>query len=218
MSMPFLKKLIQRGTTSTELSAQATDAGEALVAASMAPYEETTRSGYHLHCTATTATAGVVALPTRAAGIAMWNSAEDDGKVIVIDAIYAIAATGHATALCTAALICVVGQTDVVEIARTLIPRKNNGNGPAYDAVANIAAGGGTVLDAVTGVAIGWIGIGPTHHFTVTNTPGVVLWADVGGRIIVPPARAFGVNVIASYIGPTWNCGIMWHEKQLTLG
>ena len=217
MSMPFLKKLLQRGTTSTELSAQGNDAGELLVAAGMAEYEETSRSGLGMHVIATTATAAVVALPTRAAGIAMSNSAEDGGKSIIIDAIFAVNDTGHAV-LGQSGLICVVGQTDVAMVARTLIPRKNNGNGPAYNAVANIAAGGGTVLDTITGVAIGWMAVGTSVNLSVVSLPGLILWAPIDGRIIVPPARVFGVNVISANVENTWNCGIMWHEKQLTLG
>lgn len=217
MSMPFLKKLIQRGTTSTELSAQATDAGEALIAAGMAPFEETTRLGYGFHCTATTATASVVALPTRACGIALWNAAEDGGKSIIIDAVYAINAVGHAV-LGQCGLICVVGQTDVATVTSALIVRKNNGNGPGKDSIAIVAAGGATAIDAVTGVAIGWVPVGKMANLSVVSLPGVVLWAPIDGRIIVPPARAFGVNVISSNVENTFNCGVVWHEKQLTLG
>ena len=217
MSMPFLKKLLQRGTTSSELSAQSTDAGEALVAPGKAKYEELTRQGKSFHVTATTPTVGVVALPTRAAGIALWNSAEDGGLSIVIDAIYAICCVGAGT-LGQYGMICVAGQTDVAAVARTLIPRKNNGNGPGYDSVANIAAGGNTVLDSVTGVAIGWIPFGDTANRTLTATPGAVLMAPVDGRIIVPPARAFGVNVMCDHVDNTFECGIMWHEVQLTNG
>uniref|UniRef100_A0A6M3XZZ5 Uncharacterized protein n=1 Tax=viral metagenome TaxID=1070528 RepID=A0A6M3XZZ5_9ZZZZ len=217
MSMPFLEKLLKRGTTSTELSAQGTDAGEKLVAPGAAEYEELTRQGYSFHVTSTTATASVVALPTRAAGIAMSNADEDGGKSIIIDAIYAINIVGHGS-LGQFGLICVLGQTDVAMVARTLIPRKNNGGGPSYDSIANVAAGGSTVLDAVTGVAIGWIPMGTSASQSVISLPGVVLWAPVDGRIIIPPGRAFGVNVIGNNATNTFNCGIVWHEKQLTLG
>ena len=216
MSMPFLDKLLQRGTTSTELSAQGTDAGERLVAAGMAPYEETTREGHHFHCTSTTATASVVALPTTAAGISIWNAAGDDGKSIIIDAIYAINIVGHGS-LGQFGLICVAGQTDVVTNSGTLVVRKNNGNGPANDSIALVAPGA-TALDAVTGVAIGWIPMGTSEKQSVISLPGVVLWAPVNGRIIVPPARLFGVNVIGPNATNTFNIGVMWHEKELTLG
>ena len=215
--MAFLKQLLQRGTSSTRIYAQGTDAGEMLVAAGMAEYEEITRDGHGYHCTATTATASAVAIPTRDCGIALWNGAEDGGKSIIIDAVYALNAVGHAV-LGQAGLMCIVGQTDVASVTSALIVRKNNGNGPATDSVAIVAAGGATAIDAVSGVAIGWIPVGAMARLTVISLPGVVLWAPIDGRIIVPPARVFGVNVISSNVENTFNCGIMWHEKQLTLG
>ena len=216
MGNTFLNKLLKRGTTSDELSAQATDKGEALVAAGMVPYEETTRIGLGFHCTTTTATASVVALPTTTAGIGMFNAASDGGKSIIIDALYAVCDTGHGV-LTQSHMICVVGQTRVAALATPLVIRRNNGNGATNDSVAIIKAGG-AILDSVTGVVIGWVGVGQTSNQTVISLPGQVLWADIGGRIIVPPGRQFGVNVMSSNVENTWNCGIMWHEKQLTLG
>ncbi len=216
MGNTFLNKLLQRGTTTTELSAQATAAGEALVAAGMAPYEELTRSGYSFHCTTTTPTASVVALPTTTAGIGLFNSASDGGKSIIIDALYAVQDTGHGV-LTQSNLICVTGQTRVAALATPLVIRRNNGNGATNDSIAIIKAGG-AILDGVTGVVVGWMGIGQTSNKSVISLPGEVLWADIGGRLIVPPGRQFGLNVISSNVENTWNCGIMWHEKQLTLG
>ncbi len=215
MGNTFLMKLWNR-RTEVEVSAEATADGEALVAAGMAPYEETTRAGSAFHCTTTSATASVVALPTTTAGIGLFNSASDGGKSIIIDAIYAVCDTGHGV-LTQSCLICVTGQTRVAALATPLVIRRNNGNGATNDSIAIIKAGG-SILDGVTGVAIGWMGWGETVNQSVISLPGMVLWADVGGRLIVPPGRQFGVNVLASNVENTWNCGIMWHEKQLTLG
>lgn len=215
MPNTFLVKLWNR-ITETEISAEATAAGEALVVAGMAPYEETTRAGNSFHCTATAAVAAVVALPTTAAGIGLYNSASDGGKSIIIDALYAIQDTGHST-LGQNILIYVVGQTRVAALSTPLVIRRNNGNGATNDSIAIIKAGG-AILDSVTGVAIGWIGVGQTSNQSLVSLPGQSLWADLGGRIIVPPGRQFGLNVLSSNVENTWNCGIMWHEKQLTLG
>ena len=216
MGNTFLNKFLKRGTTSTELSAQVTAAGEALIAAGMAPYEETTRAGNAFHCTTTVATGSVVALPTTTAGAGMYNNAAEGGKSIIIDAIYAVNIVGHGV-LTQSSLIYVVGQTSVAALATPLVIRRNNGNGATNDSIAIIKAGG-AILDGVTGVAIGWIGAGQTSNQSVISLPGQVLWADIGGRIIVPPKRQFGINVMSSNVENTWNCGIMWHEKQLTLG
>ncbi len=216
MSMAFLNMLLKRGTTSDEIAAEGTDAGDALVAAAMAPYEEITRSGKSYHVQSTTPTVSVVALPTTTAGIAFWNSADDNGVSAVIDYIWATNIVGHST-LGQAGLIYVVGQTDVVKLTNAFTVRKNNGKGPGTDNML-LAATGGAVLDSVTGVAIGWVPCGQTSNHSVVSLPGAVLTADIGGRIIVPPGRQFGINVIASNTQFTWNIGVMWHEKQLTLG
>lgn len=215
MSMAFLTKLISR-RTGQEVSGQATDAGDALVAAAMAPYEEITRGGRSYHVQNTTPTASVVALPTTTAGIGFWNSADDNGVSAIIDYIWATNIVGHST-LGQAGLIYVVGQTSVAALTSAFTVRKNNGKGPGADNML-LAATGGAILDAVTGVAIGWLPCGQTSNHSVVSLPGAVLTADIGGRIIVPPGRQFGVNVMASNTQFTWNIGVMWHEKQLTLG
>ena len=213
MGMAFLNKLLQKGTTSDEISAQASPTGEALVAQGMAPFEEISRTG-SFHCTTTTPVASVVALPTTAASIRMFNTATDGGRSIVIDAIYAVSIVGHGT-LGQFGLICVVGQTRVAALVQDLVVRKSNGMGAGADSTAALVAGG--ALDAVTGVAIGWIPVGPTANMSVISLPSVVLWAPIDGRIIVPPGRQFGVNVMGVNATTTFNCGIMWHEKQLDL-
>ena len=216
MGISFVTKLLQRGTTSTELEAQSTDQGEALVAAGMAPFEEITRQGFAYHVQSTTPTVSVVALPTTTAGIGFFNSAADRGKSAIIDAIWATNIVAHST-LGQAGLIYVVGQTRVAALTNVFTVRKSNGNGPGASNVL-LAATGGAVLDSVTGVAIGWMPIGPSINNSVVSLPGNVIFAPVNGRIIVPPGRQFGVNIIASNVEYTWNIGVMWHEKVLTLG
>ncbi len=215
MSMAFLMKAINR-RTGNEISVEATADGETLVAAAMSPYEEITRSGKAYHVQSTTPTNSVVALPTTTAGIAFWNSADDEGVSAIIDYIYAINIVGHST-LGQAALIYVVGQTNVAALTSAFTVRKSNGKGPGSDNKL-LGATGGAVLDSVTGVAIGWVPCGQTSNHSVVSLPGAVLTADIGGRIIVPPGRQFGINVIASNTQFTWNIGVMWHEKQLSLG
>ncbi len=217
MAMSFLAKAINRvlGGTS-EKNLEASEEGELFIAQSAAPYEEINRKGYSFHVKSTTATASVVALPTTTAGIAFFNGASDGGKSAIIDAIYAVLIVGHAT-LGQHGLIYVVGQTRVAAIASVFTVRKNNGYGAGASNVM-VAATGGAVLDAVTGVAVGWTPAGPTVNSSVVSLPGAVLWADIDGKIIVPPGRQFGINVMSSNTENTWNIGCIWHEKQITLG
>ncbi len=215
MGMELLTKLINR-ITGLEISAQATDQGEALVAAGMAEYEEITRQGFAYHVASTTPTIGVTAIPTQACSIGIFNSAADNGKSLIIDAIWAMNIVAEAT-LGQCGLIAVVGQTRVAALTSAFTVRKSNGNGPGSDTVA-LAATGGAVLDAVTGVAAGWFPIGETANITVLTLPGVILYAEVNGRIIVPPGRQFGINVMCNHIDDTFVTGVMWHEKVLKLG
>ncbi len=194
---------------------RATEAGEALVAQGAAEYEEITRGGFAFHCENTTPTAAVIALPTTTAAIGFWNSAADGGKSMIVDALYAVAMTDGA-ALPQSGIIYVLGQTRVVTLTSGLTARRNNGYGATNDSVAVIAAGG-AILDAVTGVAIGWQPAGSSVVAAVASLGGMGLWVAIDGRLIIPPGRQFGINILSSASGSTWNVGMMWHERQITL-
>lgn len=193
----------------------ANEAAEALVAQGGAEYEEITRGGFAFHCQDTAGTAQVIALPTTTAGIGFYNTAADGGKSAIVDAIFGICVT-HAAAQSQDGLIYVLGQTRVATLTSDLTVRRNNGNGATTDNVL-IAEAGGAILDAVTGVAIGWFPISNSVVTAVTTLGGQGIFAKVDGRIIIPPGRALGINVLGSAVAGTWNLGMMWHEKQITL-
>ncbi len=198
--------------------AKSTEGGDTLVALRGAKYEEVTRSGYAFHVITTTATASLIAVGTTTCAIGLCNTADDGGRSMIIDSVFAIKVT-QAAALSQESLFCVVGQTRVAALAGGLVVRRNNGLGVTTDSVA-LATAGGNILDAVTGVAIGWIpvpGCKPVYGM-VNSLPGQCLWANVQGRLIVPPGRQFGVSVVSSEaVTGTWNVGVAWHEKQLKL-
>ena len=125
--MQTLVKAIQR-ILGTEKNLECSESGAAFVADSAAPFEELTRGGYSFSAISTTAAAGCVALPTRAAQITLWNSADDGGRSCIIDAVFAINIVAHTT-LGQHGLIVVLGQTRVASTAGALIPRKLNGKG-----------------------------------------------------------------------------------------
>jgi hypothetical protein len=197
----------------TEKSIEASESGAMFVVPSASQYEETTRGGYAFSVITTTATASVVALPTTAAGIGMWNSAPDGGRSIIIDALFADLIAATSNMLGQAGLIYYLGTAREATLTQALTPRKLNGLGPGSDTVAICAAGGAIMT---SGAAIAWVPVGPTVRQTVKQLPGCVLWAPIDGKIIVSPGRHFGVNVMSMDAGATFNCGIMWHEKQLT--
>jgi hypothetical protein len=192
---------------------------ELLIAAGSAPYREVVRMGRAFAVSNVTATAAVVAVPTTAVSVALYNNAPDGGRSLVIDWVGAqnVVSTAVAT---QAQLLVLVGQ--VREAAPTdaaLAIKKLNGyGGGTADTVVRTIVGG-TALPAATGIAANWFPFGPSVGKPgVAGTPGYGLWAAVDGRIIVPPGRYFAVQVIASVVGETFISQVGWHEVQLLLG
>jgi len=75
-------------------------------------------------------------------------------------------------------------------------------------------ASGGTGLfdNGATVVADGWFPWSPAYTTVTVTTPGGVLIAEVGGRIIVPPTAALSLQVVASVNTATFCAGFMWFE------
>ena len=197
-----------------EVDLKADQFGNALVAPGAAQYEEITRGGLAFHCVNPTTTAAVIAIPTTAGILSIWNSADDGGKSIIIDAVFGYAVAGGAV-LYQAAMIYVIGQTRVATNGGAIVVRRNNGYGATSDSVA--VCDDVPTLDAVTGVAVGWMSIGNSVTSAVISLGGLAIFERVDGRIVVPPGRAFGLHVLASAVGTTWQVGALWHEKVLTL-
>ncbi len=214
-TMPTLVKAIQR-ILRTEKNLECSESGSLFTAPGAAKFEDICRSGKLFSVITTTATVSCTAIPTTTAGVGLFNTEPDGGRSIIIDAIFANQITCQ-NILSQYGLIYVLGQTRVAALSGALVIRKMNGLGPNADSICDAKAGG-AILDAVTGVAIGWTPIGPTANTSVVSLPGCVLYAEVDGRIIVPPGHQFGVNVMGGDATGTWNCGVIWHEKQITLG
>ena len=213
--MPTQVQLENR-KTGRPIRQQANAAGEALLAAGDSDFVEVNRHGTGFIVRSTTATAPVKALPTTTAGLGIYNSAPDGGRSIVIDALFAFQITVAAN-FTQNGLIYVLGQTRVAPFTSLLdTARKNNGLGPETATVALVKAGG-AILDAVTGVAIGWMPAGVSTNTNVNSLIGAQLFVPIDGRLIIPPGRQFGINVFSSHTTGTWNVGMMWHEKQLEL-
>ncbi len=193
---------------------EANEYGELLAALGAAEYEEITRAGAAFHCINPTTTAAVIAVPTVACMFSMWNSADDGGKSIIIDAVFGYSTAGGAVQY-QAGMIYVLGQTRVASPGGAIVVRRNNGYGATSDSIA-ICDDAGNV-DAVTGVAVGWAPISQSVTSAVVSLGGLAIFERVDGRIIVPPGRVFALHVLASAAGTTWQVGAMWHEKLLTL-
>lgn len=192
---------------------------ELLVAQGSTPYAEITRMGRSFYTGTTTAVAAIVALPTTAVLMALYNNSADGGRSLVIDWVSAsgvakTAAAGQAQLLCLPGQVRETPPTDAA-----LAIKKANGYGQGTPDSSARTIVGGTALPAATGIAANWIPLGPSTGFPgAAATPGHGLWVPVDGRFIVPPGRYFAMHVLADVVGSTFQGFIGWHEKQLTLG
>lgn len=195
---------------------------ELLVAQGSAEYEESTRIGRAFWTGNTAAVAAVVAIPTTAVMLALFNNAPDGGKSMIIDWIGA-SGVAKTAAAGQQQMIGLIGQTrETAPTAAAITFKKMNGlAGGANQQVDTIAIPiiGGTALPVGTGIAANWFPIGPSFGSPgAAATPGHGAWQELKGRIIVPPGRYFAMHVIADVVGSTYLGFIGWHEKQIVLG
>ncbi len=209
-------KAINR-VTGDEISLKANQAKELLGARGSAKYEDATRTGKRFSFRNTTGVAAVIAIPTVATNCAFCNTDPDGGRSAIIDTIFASQVGNAAAALNQFSIIWILGQTRVAQLTDgALIPRKLNGMGPTTDTCLTVAVGG-VDLDAVTGVAVGWMPACTNRNTAVVSLPGIHLIAKMDGLIIIPPGRILGLHVLAAEVTPTFAMGIQWHERYLTL-
>jgi hypothetical protein len=191
---------------------------ELLIAAGAAPYSEIVRTGRAFWTGTTTAVAAVVALPTTAVMLALYNNAADGGRSLIIDWIAAsgVAKTAAAGQQQMLGLIGQLRETAPTDAGLSF--KKMNGlGGIKVDSMA-LTIVGGTALPATTGIAANWFPIGPSFGSPgAAATPGDGAHQNTDGRIIVAPGRYFAMHVLADVVGSTYQGFIGWHEKQLNL-
>jgi hypothetical protein len=191
---------------------------ELLVAAGSAPYREITRVGRAFQIHTSAAIGAVVAVPTTAHMLALYNTENDGGRSYVIDWVAATNVVSTAVAS-QAQMVGLVGQVrEAIPADSGLVPTKMNGNGPGSDTASRTIVNA-TALPAGTGLAANWFPLGPNSTKPgVAATPGYGMWAPIDGRVIVAPGRYFAVHVLANVVGETFLAYIGWHEAQLALG
>lgn len=192
---------------------------EQLVAMGSSPYGEIVRLGRTFKVGTTAAVAAVVAIPTTAAMLQLYNGEPDGGRSYIIDWIAASGVAKTAAAGQAQMLVCVGQVREAIPTDAALALVKMNGLGGSNGDTKARTVLTGTTLPAGTGVAANWMPWGPAVSAPGAGaTPGDGLWAPVDGRIIVPPGRFFAVHVLADVVGSTFQAFISWHERQLTLG
>lgn len=191
---------------------------ELLVAVGSAPYRETVRMGRAFYTGTTTAVASVVALPTTAVTLALYNNDVDGGRSGVIDWVGAInivagAATGQSE------IIANLGQTRATAPTdQALAIKKANGLGAGTVDSKMRTIIGGTALDAVTGTAANWFPLGSAVGKPGAVAVGPSIFIPVDGRIIVPPGRYFALHTFSDIVTDTFQVFVGWHELQMQLG
>jgi len=190
---------------------------EMFIAAGSAPYREIVRMGRAFFIGTTTAVASIVALPTTAVTLALYNNEADGGRSYVIDWVGAInivagAATGQSQ------IIANLGQTRAAAPTNSaLVAKKANGYGPGVDTRA-LSIVGGTALDAITGVAANWFPLGSAVGKPGAVAVGPSIWIPVDGRFIVPPGRYFALHTFSDIVTDTFQVFVGWHELQTQVG
>lgn len=189
---------------------------EQLVALGASQYGEIVRLGRAFKVNNTTAVAAVIALPTTAVNMALFNNeADGTGRSYVVDRVWAlqIAAATQADAN---SLIGVLGQVrEAAPADAGLLFRKLNGMGTGSDTKARSIIGG-TALPATTGIAADWFPMpGQSTNAQVGAFVGCMIECQVNGRIIVPPGRYLGLNVLSGHVTNTFICGVEWHERYI---
>jgi hypothetical protein len=166
-----------------------------------------TAKGYGYQAMATSAVAALVVRPTTVAMATLYNNGVNVNFVIeraFAHNLVAAAQSDYALWLC-------VHPTGMTAPTNDIAIR-NNTSGRA-------ASANGIFDNGATVVADGWFPWSPAYTTVTITTPGGMLIAEVGGRIILPPTAALSLQVVASVNTATFCAGFHWFEvPQSELG
>jgi len=187
--------------------------GESLTAQGLPPLTSLVLAGNSYWVATTTAAAPVVAIPTTAALIGLYNGEPDNGKSYIIDSVFVIQVA------VTAAVqnIGLLGNISLAQIptaiANTLTPRPLRAN-IGYRGTARVAVG--LTLNAADGVVTNWLPMGSTGAAQNTLQIGTIVDFDVKGGIIIPPKGQFSLTALAgAATASSIQIGMRWHEALL---
>ena len=194
---------------------QLTGQGEELMA-SCGISQEDIRQGRAFFTNNTTAVACVIAIPTTAVNIALYNNEPDGGRSYIIHRVTA-QSLAAAAVITHNGIIGLLGQVrEAIPTASAMTIKCLNGSGKLDTRARTIVAA--STLAAGTGLAANWFPLGYSYNSAVASLGGMGLVCDVAGRYIVPPGRYFGMHVLGSQVGTTWMMNIFWVEKVLLMG
>lgn len=180
------------------------------------PLTQLVSGGSSYQVRTTTAATPVIAIPSTACLLGLWNGEPDNGKSYIIDSVFLVrvatsAAFQEATILTNVSIAVIP-----TALANTLVPRPLAGNRVGYGGNARVAVGV-TLAAASGGVTTNWFPVGSGHNIAggATNLGGT-LEVDVKGRFIIPPKGQFSLSVIAPVAtASSVQVGVRWHEVML---
>lgn len=187
--------------------------GELIVAQGLPPNTTLVMAGNSYWAGTTTAAAPVVAIPTTAALIGLWNGEPDNGKSYVVDSVWVV----HVVITAAVQNIGILGNISQAQIptaiANTITPRPLRGNLP-YRGAGRIAVG--ITLGALDGIAANWVPLGSTGPGQNTLQVGTIVDVDLRGGIIIPPKGQFSLTALAgAATASSIQIGFRWHELAL---
>jgi hypothetical protein len=186
--------------------------GEQIIVQGLPPLSQIVKAGNSYQASTTSAAAPVVAIPTTAALIGLWNGEPDNGKTYVIDSVFCFTVASTAAQQANTILANISQAQIPTAIANTITPRPLRANMP-YRGAARIAVG--ITLNATDGVAANWFPIGSNGPLIAgaTNNIGSCTDIDCKGMFLIPPKGQFSLTVISSAATATSvQVGFRWHE------
>lgn len=202
--------VVVKGTilgTSQELEMAVDPLGRHIFAPGEMAYTELSRQGAGYQTMQTSATAALVARPTTLTGLELWNGNTTGGPSLVVDRLFSHELVTSTTGLGGGAGIwAMVTMPKSAPSTASLVIVGNSGK--PYT---------GLVIPAVgtTVTANGWFpwGAAVKKESAGAVVPGGQLFADVMGRIVVPPQCSLCVTVVSGYAADTFTSGAAWYEK-----
>ena len=159
-----------------------------------------TAKGYGYSAMATSAVAALVVRPSTTAMATLYNNSGSRNYVIdraFAHNLVAAAQSDYVLWLCVHPKGMTAPTGDITV--------RNSSSGKA-------TGGTGLFDNGATVVADGWFPWGLAYTTVTVTTPGGVLIAEVGGRLIIPPTAAISLQVVASVNTATFTAGFSWFE------
>lgn len=216
MALSTVLNFLKRGTSATDVRAEASSRGAGFYQKDLPDYTELVRQNAVWRVAQTTAAAALIGAtyPTTACQLALYNNeSEGSGKSYVIIAV-TCDQIGAGAALASWHVIFGVSQ-----IKQTTLPTANllaagirpmKGNGGAYPGRALVDEA--PVLD----VNPLYAALSNSVSNPVASLAGPGVHVRVDGLIILPPSSLLALHVVAADIGVTTLLGIIWAELDLS--